>query len=109
LWIVLLLGTPVQAVLAWDWIGKFGLVGGIIKWFESARLETIYAAAVIDFTALILILAIWYWIDSGNLKKQRPLLFWGLMSLIWFLPSLGISAYFLFFRSSEIGISPKAS
>lgn len=98
LWVILLVETPIQLYLMSDWVTKWGFVDGILKWFESATLESIYAAAVLDFLCLILTIAVIFWIAERPMRSQKPLQFWALMGLIWLFPSLGVAVYLLFFR-----------
>lgn len=94
--------SAIQAYLAFHWISLHGFFGGILKWPESATLDPIYAAAVIDFLLLIGLLGVWLLISfPPQTRKKHPILFtcWGLLYLLF--PSLGLLSFWLFFTDKR--------
>jgi hypothetical protein len=88
----------VHAWLAVQWIAKWGFFGAIWVWLKSSALDPIYAAAVIDFLTVIILVGLWLLADYGSRAGKMTLRFFAWCALYLVIPSLGIFAYFLWVR-----------
>ena len=101
LWSIVFIESPIQLLCAVQWVGKWGILGGIQHWLASAWIDPVYAAALVDFVCLIAIggiaLATDYRARGGAWNVWFFL--WSLIYLVF--PSLGAAFYFLFLQPAR--------
>lgn len=94
----LIIFGPLHAWLAYEWTTLHGFFGAILHWLESAKLDPIYAAAVVDFLTVIGLVGLWFLNDYKSKGGKLSVKFMSWSALYLVLPSIGILTYFLWIR-----------